>query len=40
MDWVGKDLKNHPVPNLLVKVGTFPLNQVARSPIQSSLEHI
>ena len=38
MVWVGRDVKDHIVPNLL-PVGHLPLDQVAQSPIQPGLEH-
>jgi len=34
MVWVGKDLKDHPVPTPLPWQGHLPLDQVAQSPVQ------
>ena len=44
MAWVGRDLKDHQVPNPCHRQGCFPLNQalgqVAQGPIQTGLEHL
>jgi len=38
MVWVGRDLKDHPVPNPRHGQGHLPLDQAAPSPIQPGLE--
>ncbi|EOA97032.1 hypothetical protein Anapl_17450, partial [Anas platyrhynchos] len=40
MVWVGRDLKDHPVPPPCHGLGHLPLDQVAQSPIQPGLEHL
>jgi len=39
MVWVGRELKDHLVPNPCRKQGHLPLDQVAQSSIQPGLEH-
>jgi len=38
MVWVGKDLKDHLVPNPLPRAGSLPPDQAAQSPVQPGLE--
>lgn len=37
MAWVGRDMKNHPVPSPLPWAGQLPLDQDVQSPIQFGL---
>jgi len=39
MTWVGRDLKDHPVPTPCHGQEYHPLDQVAEGPIQPGLEH-
>ncbi|EOA93912.1 hypothetical protein Anapl_14400, partial [Anas platyrhynchos] len=38
--WVGRDLKDHPVPAPCHGQGHLPPAQAAQSPIQRGLEHL
>jgi len=40
MVWVGRDRKDHPVPNPCHGQGHLPPDQIAQSPIQPGLEHL
>jgi len=40
MVWVGKNLKNHPIPTPCGGQGHLPLDQIAQSPIQPGFERL
>ena len=40
MAWIGRDLKDHVVPNPCHEEGCHPSDQAAQGPIQPVLEHL